>query len=204
MAKIPLIDSFDFQVTPDILKESLDRHGKLIVKGVIQRADAKNQNGRVYPHQILAEQINKYMHLVKERRAMGELDHSQSSVISLANVSHLITDIQWDGKDVIGTIEILTTPSGNILKELFLNGVKVGISSRGMGSVKRNPEGYDEVDEDFELICWDMVSNPSTHGSFVFPVNEGVDHKKRIASKYDKVNSIIIDIFDCLQTPNNF
>lgn len=203
MSKIPLIDSFDFQVSQDILKESLEKHGKLIVRGVIQRADAKNQNNRVYPYEILAPQVQKYEQLVNDRRAMGELDHSQSSVISLANVSHLLTNLEWQGKDLYGTFEILTTPSGNILRELFMNGVKIGISSRGLGSVKRTAEGYDEVDEDFELICWDMVSNPSTHGSFVFPVNEGVEPSNFITDKYEKVNSIVRDIFDCLQ-PNKF
>lgn len=197
MAKMTLIDSLEFNVAPEVIKESISRNGKLIVRGVIQRADAKNQNGRVYPFHILSEQVSKYMDLVRERRAMGELDHSQSSIISLANVSHLITDIEWNGKDVIGTIEILTTPSGNILKELFLNNVKVGISSRGLGSVKRNAEGYDEVDEDFELVCWDMVSNPSTHGSFVSPVNESIDLTTGI-DKYDTINNIIRDIFDCM------
>lgn len=197
MAKMTLIDSLEFNVAPEVIKESISRNGKLIVRGVIQRADAKNQNGRVYPFHILSEQVSKYMDLVRERRAMGELDHSQSSIISLANVSHLITDIEWNGKDVIGTIEILTTPSGNILKELFLNNVKVGISSRGLGSVKRNSEGYDEVDEDFELVCWDMVSNPSTHGSFVSPVNESIELATGI-DKYDTINNIIRDIFDCM------
>jgi len=151
-----------------------DDSGRTIVRGVLQRAGAPNQNERVYPRNILEREVTKYNQLIKERRALGELDHPDSSVINLKNVSHNIREIHWEGEDVIGTVEVLSTPSGNILKELLRAGILLGISSRGMGSVSPRNEGGVQVGEDFELIGWDFVSNPSTHGAFMTPVNESV------------------------------
>ena len=151
-----------------------DNSGRTLVKGVLQRSGAENQNGRVYPRNILEREVKKYETLIKERRALGELDHPDSSVINLKNVSHNIREIHWEGNDVVGTVEILPTPSGNILKELLRAGILLGISSRGMGSVSNIGEGKVEVGEDFELIGWDFVSNPSTHGAFMTPMNESV------------------------------
>lgn len=154
-----------------------DNGGRVVVKGVLQRADADNQNGRVYPRHILEREAKKYEQLIRERRALGELDHPDSSVINLKNVSHNIRDIYWEGNDLMGKVEILSTPSGNILKELLKADILLGISSRGMGSTKQLEGNKIEVQEDFELIGWDFVSNPSTHGAFMTPMNESVMSK---------------------------
>jgi hypothetical protein len=154
-----------------------DDSGRTIVKGILQRAGAENQNGRVYPREILEREAKKYEQLITERRALGELDHPDSSVINLKNVSHNVREIHWDNDDLVGTVEILPTPSGNILKELLKAGILLGISSRGMGSVVNIGEGKVKVGEDFELIGWDFVSNPSTHGAFMVPMNESVNKK---------------------------
>jgi len=156
-------------------KVNEDDSGRTIVKGILQRAGAENQNGRVYPRQILEREAKKYEVLIKERRALGELDHPDSSVINLKNVSHNVREIHWDNDDLVGTVEILPTPSGNILKELLKAGILLGISSRGMGSVVNIGEGKVKVGDDFELIGWDFVSNPSTHGAFMTPMNESVN-----------------------------
>jgi hypothetical protein len=155
-------------------KVNEDSSGRTMVKGILQRASAENQNGRVYPKEILQREIKKYETLIKERRALGELDHPDSSVINLKNVSHNIKEIHWEGDDVVGTVEILPTPSGNILKELLRAGILLGISSRGMGSTQPMKDNKLLVGEDFELIGWDFVSNPSTHGAFMTPMNESV------------------------------
>lgn len=152
-----------------------DAAGRVLVKGVLQRAGAPNQNERVYPKEILDREVNKYQNLIKERRALGELDHPDSSVINLKNVSHNIREMHWEGDDLVGTVEILSTPSGNILKELLRANILLGISSRGMGSTKSLGGNKLEVQEDFELIGWDFVSNPSTHGAFMRPMNESVN-----------------------------
>ncbi|NDB29469.1 primosomal protein, partial [archaeon] len=133
-----------------------DENGVVLVKGVLQRADAQNQNGRVYPKEILEREVEKYQQLIKEKRALGELDHPESSVVSLKNVSHNIRECQWNGDDVVGVVEILPTPSGNILKELLRAGIRLGISSRGMGSVESMGGNKVKVGEDFELIGWDF------------------------------------------------
>ena len=151
-----------------------DASGRTIVKGILQRAGAENQNGRVYPMPILQREAKRYETLIKERRALGELDHPDSSVINLKNVSHNVREIHWEGNDLCGTVEILPTPSGNILKELLRAGILLGISSRGMGSTRQLEGNKVEVQEDFELIGWDFVSNPSTHGAFMTPMNESV------------------------------
>jgi hypothetical protein len=191
-----------FEVKPEVITESLVKHsGKLIVSGIIQRANSLNQNKRFYPRPILLREVEKYKQMVKERRALGELDHPDSSVVNLANASHLITELWWEGDDLLGEIEILSTPSGNILKELFKSGVSVGISSRGLGSTKDIGEGAVEVMDDYEILCWDMVSNPSTQGSFVHPITEGVDKSViQFSNKYGRTNAIIMDILISLNS----
>jgi len=200
MNKQLLVDYIPFDVSMYQINESISKNnGKLIVKGVLQRADSKNQNGRVYPKETLVREAKKYAsEQIKERRALGELDHPDSSVVNLNNVSHNVLEMHWNNDDLSGTVEVLGTPAGNILKELFKAGIKLGISSRGLGSVKEEDElGEDtvEVQPDFELIAFDFVSNPSTHGAFMSPMNEGVENKKtRICGKYCKIESIINDI----------
>ena len=185
-----------FKVNKLLVEQSIKENKSLIVSGVLQRADAKNQNGRVYPKEILDREVQAYMEgPVKENRAMGELDHPESSVINLQNVSHTIKKCWWEGDDVMGDVEVLATPAGNILKALFASGITVGISSRGMGSVSENiAEGTVTVEDDFELLCWDFVSTPSTHGAFMKP--RGLNESKiRIPEyKYTNVNNIIRDI----------
>ena len=198
MDKQLLVDYTVFEVSPQAINESLSQNnGKLIVKGVLQRAEAKNHNGRVYPKETLMREASKYAGtFVKERRALGELDHPDSSVVNLNNVSHNVLDMGWTGDDLVGTVEVLSTPAGNILKELFKSGIKLGISSRGMGSVKEVfSEGDNtlEVQPDFELIAFDFVSNPSTHGAFLSPVNESKGSKGQV-NKYNNINRIITDI----------
>ena len=193
-----LVDYTVFEVSPQAINESLTQNnGKLIVNGVLQRAEAKNQNGRVYPKDTLVREAKKYAGtFIKERRALGELDHPDSSVVNLSNASHNVLDMGWSGDDLVGTVEVLSTPAGNILKELFKSGIKLGISSRGMGSVKEvmgEGEQTLEVQPDFELIAFDFVSNPSTQGAFLAPVHESKGSKVQV-DKYNNINKIITDI----------
>ena len=185
-----------FQIDKTLLERSIKEDKTFEVKGVLQRAEAKNQNGRIYPKEILEREIENYINgPIAESRALGELDHPESSVINLQNVSHNITKVYWDGDDVMGEVEILSTPAGNILKELFRNGITVGISSRGMGSVKDNVnEGTVEVQDDFELLCWDFVSTPSTPGAYVHPIKEGLNIDENSFLQYKEVNKIITEI----------
>jgi len=186
-----------FEVSQNTINESIrNNNGKLIVSGVLQRADAKNQNGRVYPKTILMREASRYHDIyIKEKRALGELDHPDSSIVNLQNVSHNIVDMYWKGNDLYGKVEILGTPAGNILKELLKAGIRLGISSRGLGSVKELSESTLEVQDDFELIAFDFVSNPSTHGAFLSPVNEAVSNqisstdpnKDRLSKKIQEV-----------------
>ena len=166
-----------------------------VVQGILATAEVKNGNGRYYSKDLWEREIDKYMENVTANRALGELDHPDSSIINLKNVSHNIKKIWWDGDNVLGAIELLPTPSGNILKSLFENNIPVGVSSRGMGSLKQMGELM-EVQDDFELLCWDFVSTPSNPGSYMAPaggmMNEGLNAKS--FSKYSKVNSLITDI----------
>jgi len=195
-----IVDYLPFQITPEQINESIkENNGKLVVRGVLQRAEAKNQNGRIYPREILEREADKYTtEFIKQRRAMGELDHPESSVVNLQNVSHNVKEMHWEGDNLLGTVEVLGTPSGNILKELFKSGIKLGISSRGMGSVETVNEGdAQQVQDDFELIAFDFVSNPSTHGAFLHPTNESINESKivgRTCGDYCKVESIINNI----------
>ncbi len=196
MSKQLLVEYTTFEVTPQQINESLtENNGRLIVNGVLQRAEAKNQNGRIYPKETLMREATKYAEsFIREKRALGELDHPDSSVVNLNNVSHNVLEMAWKGDDLVGTVEVLGTPAGNILKELFKSGIRLGISSRGMGSVKevmREGDNTLEVQPDFELIAFDFVSNPSTHGAFLSPVNEGKEIK---TDKYSNVNKLITDI----------
>jgi hypothetical protein len=173
----------------------LSNRGNPMVEGILATAEVKNGNGRYYPRELWEREIDKYMESVKQNRALGELDHPESSVINLKNVSHNITDMWWDGDKVLGKIEILPTPSGNILKALIENNITVGVSSRGMGSLE-DRGGVLEVQDDFELLCWDFVSTPSNPGSYMEIVTEG---KKAQINKYQGVNSIVNEIL-CANT----
>jgi hypothetical protein len=181
-------------VCQDLLTEAekvFVKGGGMMLTGVMQRADAKNGNGRVYPENILRREVENYKKLVAENRALGELDHPDESVINLKNASHIVTDIWWNGKDVMGKVKVLTTPSGQILKSLVESGVKLGISSRGLGSVKEKA-GLTYVEDDFQLICFDFVSEPSTVGAFM-----NLSESKKtpnIFNKSDRINRLLNDI----------
>jgi hypothetical protein len=205
MSKQVIVDYIgSIQFTPEQINESMaQNNGKVILSGVMQRGSTPdeenfNQNGRSYPLGILKREADKYKNVfVKERRALGELDHPESSVVNLANVSHNVVDLWWDGNDLMGRIEILPTPSGNIAKELLRAGIRLGISSRGMGSVENLGEGKVQVKGDYEIVCWDLVSNPSTQGAFMDNLNESVN-KSKPQDKYSKVNSLIGDIISIM------
>lgn len=187
-----LIETLPFAVQPQTLTETRKSpNGNSIVEGILATVEIKNGNGRYYSKELWDRELDKYNVLVKERRACGELDHPDSQVINLKNVSHNITKLWWDGDNVMGAIEILPTPSGNILKALIGAGIKVGVSSRGMGSLKQVGEVL-EVQDDFELLCWDFVSTPSNPGSYMSPLREGLE--KSNVNPYNKVNSIITEI----------
>ena len=190
MSQSLLVDVTPFK---SLLKESRTKPGVFEVEGILQRAVAKNQNGRTYSKEILMRESKRYTdEVVKVGNAFGELDHPESPVVSLKNASHVIKELWWDGDDLMGRIELLNTPAGNIVKEICKAGHTIGISSRGTGSVQQTNEGTLEVQDDFELVCWDFVSNPSTHGAFMNPVslNEG----KVKTTKYSNLDLIINDI----------
>lgn len=195
-----LVECITFECDPELLQESLKGSNQpFIVKGILQRAVVKNQNGRVYPKEILIRESQKYNeNFIKERRALGELDHPESSVVNLKNVSHNVTEMHWEGDDLVGTVEVLTTPNGNILRELFRSGIRLGISSRGLGTLKKMNEGLSVVDNDFELIAFDFVSNPSTKGAFMFPdvsitISEGIVQNP-ITNRWQNADDIVRDI----------
>jgi hypothetical protein len=185
-----LIETLPFNVSPITLTEGKSTSGNPLVEGILATVEVKNGNGRYYSKELWDRELKKYNVLVKERRACGELDHPDSQVINLKNVSHNISKLWWDGDNVMGSIELLPTPSGNILKALIGAGIKVGVSSRGMGSLKQVGEVL-EVQDDFDLLCWDFVSTPSNPGSYMSPLNEGL---LTPINPYAKVNSIITDI----------
>ena len=185
-----LVDITPFKPT---LRESKERPGVFEVEGVMQRAKAQNQNGRVYKKEILEREAKKYMQeFVDNGNAFGELDHPESPVVSLKNASHIVKELWWKGDDLMGRVELLNTPDGNIVKEIIKAGHTIGISARGTGSVQQTNEGTLEVQPDFELVCWDFVSNPSTHGAFMNPVS--LNENKGKVFKYNNLDSIINDI----------
>jgi hypothetical protein len=202
MSKQLLIEYQAFQPLQQSLTEAKRlSNGNMLVSGLVQASDKPNANKRIYPYETLRRQVEKYMAgPIKENRALGELDHPESSVINLKNVSHNITELWWDGKDLYGNIEILPTPSGNILRELFKNNITVGISSRAMGSVTPIGEGLVQVEDDLDLICWDFVSTPSTYGAYVRPVTPGLrEGLNRDVVQTSRVSQLISDII-CSQS----
>jgi len=193
----------DGQCAIDVLTESERRRvvneGAVYLVGVCQRAGMKNGNGRIYRKPTLAREVEAYQKAIRERRSLGELDHPDDSVINLKNASHLVTKMWWQGDNVMGKIEILATPSGRILKDLVKAGVKLGISSRGLGTVKES-NGNTMVEDDFQLICFDIVSEPSTPGAYMKPdthigpeINMYLNENKT-TTKEERINNIIQDI----------
>jgi hypothetical protein len=204
MSKQLLVDYIPFEITPQVLTEarSANPNMPLRLRGILQRAGQKNFNGRIYPMTVLQREAKKYEEVIKERRALGELDHPDSSQINLKNVSHNVCEISWNGNDLVGTIEILTTPNGNIARELIKNNVRLGISSRGLGSVLPINENTVEVQDDFELLCFDLVSSPSTRGAYMNMtegiIKEGANQPivadRKSLDKYLQIETIMRDI----------
>ena len=186
----------DGGVCQDLLTEDEKRYvadGGMILSGIMQMTDTKNGNGRVYPHNVMVREVKNYQKLIKENRALGELDHPDDSVINLKNVSHTVTDMWMEGNKVMGKIKVLNTPSGKILQELVNGGITVGVSSRGMGSVSES-QGNTIVEDDFQLICFDMVSEPSTPGAFM--MKEAKDYQNKVFTKADRINRLLNEVLD--------
>ena len=180
---------------PDLLTEREKKeiaNGAMYLTGRIQTADKQNGNGRVYPYEVLKREIDNYKKIVQDNRACGELDHPDDSVVNLKNVSHMVVDCWWEGKDVMGKMKILDTPSGQTVKGLINSGVKLGISSRGLGSV-RESMGKTIVEQDFQLICFDIVSEPSTPDAFVYPENKSAPIRMR-ENKQNKIDNLFTKI----------
>ena len=178
------------------VEPSKSSDGVVTMKGVIQKAQQPNANNRIYPRPILEREDAKYQELIKERRSLGELDHPDSPIVQLENVSHLLTETKWDGDDLVGTVEVLDTPKGQILEKLINRDIKLGISSRGLGSTSRTNEGYDMVEDDFSLVCYDMVSNPSTSGAYM-NLQESVEYRTLISqNRMVLLDEILNDILE--------
>ncbi len=197
MTDLRLLNSYEiFEYTPEMIKESIDKTGKILMKGILQKADTLNQNGRIYPHAVLDREVRNYQKFIIENRALGELDHPDSSVVNLKNASHVIREAYIENGTVLGTVEILDkTPSGAILKGLIESGVKLGISSRGVGSTRKQGDYY-VVQDDFQLICWDFVSEPSTPGAFMLPEGRRIDEGElsKFFSKSDRIDRVLNEL----------
>jgi len=199
MSKLKVLSDWrPFEYSEDMIKESRDtNNGKVILKGVLQKADTLNQNGRIYPLPILEREVRNYQKFIRENRALGECDHPDSSVVELKNVSHIVREAWMDGDVCYGNVELLDTPCGKILQSLVESGVTLGISSRGVGSTRRDGD-YDVVQDDFQLICWDFVSEPSTPGAFMMSEGKELSSKqlKTYFNKSDRVDRVFNDILD--------
>lgn len=191
-----LTEWLPFDYSKDMIKESREQNGgKIMMKGILQKSDTLNQNGRIYPEPILEREVRNYQKFIKEARALGECDHPDSSVVELKNASHIIREAYMDNGVCYGTVELLDTPSGKILQSLVESGVTLGISSRGVGSTRREGD-HDVVQDDFQLICWDFVSEPSTPGAFM--MKEGREISRRDLNnhfnKTDRINRAMNEI----------
>ena len=197
MSDLRLINSYQvFDYTPDMIREAREANaGKIVMKGILQKSDTLNQNGRIYPRPVLEREVRNYQKFIIENRALGELDHPDSSVVNLKNVSHIVREAHIDGDVVYGSVEILDTPSGKILQSLVESGVKLGISSRGVGTTKRQGD-YQIVQDDFQLICWDFVSEPSTPGAFMMAEGRQINQEElqRVFTKSDRIDRILNEI----------
>jgi hypothetical protein len=197
MKDLRLLNSYEiFDYAPEMIKESREKNnGKIMMKGILQKADTLNQNGRIYPIHVLEREVRNYQKFIVENRALGELDHPDSSVVNLKNVSHVIREAYLESGTVYGTVELLDTPSGKILQSLVESGVKLGISSRGVGSTKKQGD-YHVVQDDFQLICWDYVSEPSTPGAFMLPEGRRITSAElqKVFNKSDRIDRILNDI----------
>ena len=199
MSELKLLTEWTpFEYTKELVEQSkIENDGRIVMKGVLQKADTLNQNGRVYPRAILDREVRNYQKFIAENRALGECDHPDSSVVELKNASHIVREAYMDGDVCYGVVELLDTPSGKILQSLVESGVTLGISSRGVGSTKRNGD-YDAVQDDFQLICWDFVSEPSTPGAFMMREGRVVreDELNNFFNKSDRIHRLFNEILD--------
>jgi len=199
MSELKLLTEWTpFEYTKELVEQSkIENDGRIVMKGVLQKADTLNQNGRVYPRAILDREVRNYQKFIAENRALGECDHPDSSVVELKNASHIVREAYMDGDVCYGTVELLDTPSGKILQSLVESGVTLGISSRGVGSTKRSGD-YDAVQDDFQLICWDFVSEPSTPGAFMMREGRVVreDELNNFFNKSDRIHRLFNEILD--------
>ena len=187
----------NFEYDPKLIKEQIEAGEPLMMKGILQKAETLNQNGRIYPRAILEREIRNYQKFIRENRALGELDHPDSSVVELKNASHTVREAYMEGDIVYGTVEILNTPSGKILQSLVESGITLGISSRGVGST-RSKGDMQIVQDDFQLICWDFVSEPSTPGAFMMKEGKEVSPQfiNNVFNKTDRIDRIFNDIME--------
>ena len=199
MSELKLLTEWTpFEYTKELVEQSkIENDGRIVMKGVLQKADTLNQNGRVYPRAILDREVRNYQKFIAENRALGECDHPDSSVVELKNASHIVREAYMDGDVCYGTVELLDTPSGKIPQSLVESGVTLGISSRGVGSTKRSGD-YDAVQDDFQLICWDFVSEPSTPGAFMMREGRVVreDELNNFFNKSDRIHRLFNEILD--------
>jgi len=172
----------------------------IILFAVLQKYDTPNKNGRIYPELLLKRENEKYQTLIKKGGALSELNHPSSSLIDLDRVSHSILETWWDGKILMGKIKLFTSPGwkkmgivstkGDQAAMLIMNGATLGISSRGVGSLK-NVKGQNIVQDDFELVCFDLVSSPSTPGAYVFSdPNERDQYQESLDEKPQDINKM--------------
>jgi len=197
--KLPLLlrefTTFDYE-KPEEADADNSSNKPLILTGILQRCNTLNQNGRVYPRDVLLKEVQNYMKLVREKRAFGELDHADTPIVNMKNISHMITDIWVDGDVVKGKVHVLDTPGGEIVKAIIKAGGKPGISSRALGSLMREGEA-NVVQDDLQIICWDFVSEPSTPGAFMM-MSEArqVDPKmlNKVFNKSDRVDRAVNDL----------
>lgn len=195
-----LKEYIDLRYDKALIKEAKEKSMPIIVPTILQRADAVNQNKRIYPRMVLEREMQNYKKAVQEGRATGELDHPDSSIVALERVSHIVRDVWWEGNDVWGKVEILDTPKGKVAQTLMEAGVKLGISSRGVGETVKTHEGYDMVDESFMLVAFDLVSEPSTQNAWLGGIREGkeieitADTLRKMVPKVDRINRIANEI----------
>jgi len=201
MKKVLLREFFELKCDErgcqDLLTEGEKKmvaEGHLVFPAKLQEADAVNGNQRVYTEEVLRKEINNYQKIVEDRRALGECDHPDDSVVNLKNASHMVNRIWWEGKDVIGTVKVLQTPAGQILRGLYESGVKFGFSSRALGSLQEGKGGVQYVQDDLQLICFDAVSEPSAPGAYILEGKEATQLTEAVYTKGDRINRALNEI----------
>jgi hypothetical protein len=195
-----------------LVEKKEDGSKSVYIEGIFMQAEKPNRNGRIYGKGIMEREVARYQDLISEKRSLGELGHPPNPQINLNQVSHLITGLRFEGNDIYGKAKILDTPMGKIAKNFIEEGVSLGVSSRGLGSVRLNKEGVNEVQDDFHLATVDIVADPSAPDAFVQGIMESADwilengvwkavqieqaqNTIRKASKAD-LNSVKLDLFE--------